>query len=431
MIFNEDHHEKDEQNFWIAYADLMAGLLFVFILLIGAIVIKYVFIQTDLQAIRADLQKEKEALGMSEDALADKKERLKAVKERLTTAREENIHLAFELNRLQEQYTAEQAALKLSKAESAEHLQQLQMHSAQSADRLRQIQKREAEIATKIEQISLNTVEIEKLKRLLFDYELHQKTLQEINQQLQAKNKNIQRSLDHALTTSRTLSTSLTSSQEQLDRSAHVIELRDEELAMLEQKLLQKSKIHQKLVEDLNITKVKIQNLTGIKVKVVARLKEELGDSIRIDPKTGAMRFSSNILFTQGTYALKEDAKQELSQVLHRYIGTLLLDEEMRRYIDVITIEGHTNSDGDYLYNLALSQKRALAVMEFLYSQDFADEELFRTYLSASGRSFADPVLNTLGKEDKDASRRIEITFRIKSEQAVKELAHFLNRSNE
>jgi len=94
----------------------------------------------------------------------------------------------------------------------------------------------------------------------------------------------------------------------------------------------------------------------------------------------------------------------------------------------VITIEGHTNSDGDYLYNLSLSQKRALAVMEFLYAQDFADEQLFRTYLSASGRSFADPVLNESGKEDKDASRRIEIKFRIKSEQAVKELEHFLNR---
>ncbi|RLA71953.1 MAG: hypothetical protein DRG24_04250 [Epsilonproteobacteria bacterium] len=412
-MFQEDH-QHDEQNFWIAYADLMAGLLFVFILLIGAIVIKYVFIQTDLQAIRADLQKEKEALGLSEDALADKKQRLKTMKDKLAAARQENIHLAFELNRMQEQYAAEQEALKLSKTESAERLQQLQMYSVQSADRLRQLQAREAEIATKIEQISLNTVEVEKLKRLLFDYDLREKTLQEINKELQVTNA--------------TLSKSFASSQEQLDHSAHVIELRDEELAMLEQKLLQKSKAHQKLVEDLNITKVKIQNLTGIKVKVIGRLKEELGDSIRIDTKTGAMRFSSNILFNQGEFTLKEGGKKELSQILYRYIGTLLLDESIRRDIDMVTIEGHTNSDGDYLYNLALSQKRALAVMEFLYSLDFADEQLFRTYLSASGRAYADPVLDKNGKEDKDASRRIEIKFRIKSEQAVKELEHFLNR---
>jgi chemotaxis protein MotB len=35
-------------NFWISYADLMAGLLFVFILLIGAIVSKSIILKTDL-----------------------------------------------------------------------------------------------------------------------------------------------------------------------------------------------------------------------------------------------------------------------------------------------------------------------------------------------------------------------------------------------
>jgi chemotaxis protein MotB len=37
--------------------------------------------------------------------------------------------------------------------------------------------------------------------------------------------------------------------------------------------------------------------------------------------------------------------------------------------------------------------------------------------------------LDKNGKEDKDASRRIEIKFRIKSEDAVRELESFLNRS--
>ncbi len=290
-----------------------------------------------------------------------------------------------------------------------------------SEEDTRILRMREAEVATKIEQISLNTTEIEKLKRLLFDYELREKTLADLNKELR-------NSFNIAQDKNREFSEKLISSQKQLEQNVHVIKLHDEELAMLEAKLLEKSKAHQKLVEDLNITKVKIQNLTGIKVKVVGRLKEELGDSIQIDTKTGALRFSSNILFNQGKYRLKEGAKKELSKILHRYISTLLLDESIRRYIDIITIEGHTNSDGSYLYNLALSQKRALAVMEFLYSLDFASEQLFRSYLSASGRAFADPVVDKNGIEDKDASRRIEIKFRIKSEQAVKELENFLNR---
>ena len=38
-------NQNNDENFWISYADLMAGLLFVFILVIGAIVIKYVYAQ--------------------------------------------------------------------------------------------------------------------------------------------------------------------------------------------------------------------------------------------------------------------------------------------------------------------------------------------------------------------------------------------------
>ena len=53
MYKNNDEQSND--NFWISYADLMAGLLFVFILIIGAIVIKYLYTQTDLQAIKTDL----------------------------------------------------------------------------------------------------------------------------------------------------------------------------------------------------------------------------------------------------------------------------------------------------------------------------------------------------------------------------------------
>lgn len=395
MIYKNDG-EDDTQNFWISYADLMAGLLFVFILLIGAIVVKYVFIQTDLQAIRVDLEKEKAALNMSEDALADKKSRLQQLNEKLQSSKDENIHLAFELGRAQRLYEESQSALRLS----------------DEALGLSEEKKREmelvyqAKITAKVEEIRLDSDEIETLKQLLFDYELQEKETTQKNSRLLAE---------------------AATAKEREDKSVHTLKLKDGELALLEEKLMAKSKAHQKLVEDLNITKVKIRNLTGMKIKVASTLKDAMGDSIHIDPKSGAMRFSSNILFNQGEYTLKEGSKRELKQVLDKYIHTLLLDDSIRKHIDQITIEGHTNSDGSYLYNLQLSQKRALAVMEFLYSLDFSNEQLFRKYLSASGRAYADPVFNG-EKEDKDASRRIEIKFRLKNEQAIKELESFLNR---
>jgi len=114
--------------------------------------------------------------------------------------------------------------------------------------------------------------------------------------------------------------------------------------------------------------------------------------------------------------------------MIKKYIQTLLFDDNIRQYIDSITIEGHSDSDGTYLYNLALSQKRALEVMKFLYESDKQNSALYGRYISASGRSYSDMILNEFGDEDKEASRRIEIKFRIKNEQAVKELENFLNK---
>ena len=61
-----------DQNFWVSYADLMAGLLFVFILLIGAIVFKYVYMQTDLKGIKSDLEEQTRVLRLSQEELLQK-----------------------------------------------------------------------------------------------------------------------------------------------------------------------------------------------------------------------------------------------------------------------------------------------------------------------------------------------------------------------
>src|SRR5574344_1106754 len=53
-------NQNNEENFWISYADLIAGLLFVFILVIGAIVIKYTISKNNLEI-------EKKALSSSEE----------------------------------------------------------------------------------------------------------------------------------------------------------------------------------------------------------------------------------------------------------------------------------------------------------------------------------------------------------------------------
>ena len=322
-----NNEQKNEENFWISYADLMAGLLFVFILVLGTIVIKYVYTQNNLE-------KEKLALNQTQEELTDKNEVLNS------------------LNAL--------------------------------------IKKLEDEKSELSSTVKLNNDELQRLKDLIVGYEAKDKEQQETNTKL-----------------------------------AGQITLKDEELLVIANKLLDAEKTHQKTVEEFNITKDKIKRLTGIKLNVIKKLKEKLGNSINIDEKSGAIKFSSNILFDQSAYKLKDSSKKELDVVLKKYISTLLEDNEIRKYIHGITIEGHTNSDGSYLSNLQLSQQRALEVMQFLYESNSIDKDLLNKYVSSSGKSSSDLIYKN-GVEDKDASRRIEIKFIIKNEEAVKELQNYL-----
>ena len=50
--------QNGDQTFWISYADLMAGLMFVFMLIIGAVVVKYVLTQSDLKKLELNLKEQ-------------------------------------------------------------------------------------------------------------------------------------------------------------------------------------------------------------------------------------------------------------------------------------------------------------------------------------------------------------------------------------
>ena len=330
-----NNEQKNDENFWISYADLMAGLLFVFILVLGAIVIKYIYTQSNLE-------KEKYALNQSQEELISKTEVLNKLNSLIKNLENEKTQLSNQLSKSNET-------------------------------------------------INLNNEELQKLKDVLLGYELK----------------------DKDQTT-------------ELENRQNQITLKDSELTVLVNKLLEQEKAHQKTVQEFDITKAKIKTLTGIKINVIKKLKEKLGKSINIDEKSGAIKFSSNILFDQGAYKLKEESKKELNGVLKNYISTLLEDKEIRKYIHGITIEGHTNSDGSYLSNLQLSQQRALEVMQFLYESNTINKELLNKYVSSSGKSSSELIYNKDGSEDKDNSRRIEIKFIIKNEEAVKELQNYL-----
>ncbi|MGH2326808.1 OmpA family protein [Campylobacter taeniopygiae] len=308
---------KEDNNFWIAYADLMAGLLFVFILLIGAIVVKYVLTQSDLREIKDSLTKQEARLEENKQELKNK----------------------------------EAIVFKLSS----------DLNNASSALDLANLQKAELEAnITSYKQLS-----------------------QDLNSTLDNKDKQILILLGQ-------------------------LEKKDEELSNLQ--------------EEFKQAKEKIQNLGLIRENLSKELQKKLDNNITINDKTGAISLPAEVLFDKDSYVLKNEAKAKLRKILSEYFDAIMNDPKILSNIENIIIEGHTDSDGSYIYNLDLSQKRAYEVMNFIYS--FYKDPRLQKLLMASGRSFSDPIMSN-GVEDKDKSRRIEIKFSIKNDNALKDVENF------
>ncbi|EAK9945777.1 hypothetical protein A0Y81_01480 [Campylobacter lari] len=314
MIKNNSNNE--ENNFWIAYADLMAGLLFIFILLIGAIVVKYVLTQSDLQIIKENLQKQEERLRENKEELNQKEDILKNLSQKLN-----------------------------------------------------------------------NT----------------SSTLDDVNKQKQALEANITK-------LNQDLNSSLDEKDQQIFALLERLNKKDEEIKELER--------------NFDEAKSKIKELGLIKENTIKNLQAKFDTNITLDSNTGAIVLPSEVLFDTNSFTLKAQAKENLKTILTQYFDNILTDENILNSIENIVIEGHTDSAGSYIYNLDLSQKRAYAVMSFIHS--FYKDPRLQKLLMASGRSYSDVIMKD-GKEDKEASRRIEIKFNINTNNALEKVEKYLD----
>lgn len=170
-----------------------------------------------------------------------------------------------------------------------------------------------------------------------------------------------------------------------------------------------------------------IEEVLGVKTKLIEELNNAFNDSnleMEIDPQTGAIRFSDGVFFDYGSSEVSIEGRENLESFVPLYIKVLLSDE-FHDHISQIIIEGHTDSDGPYLYNLELSQNRSFAVVESIFSKqfpEFKEKEELRLLITSNGRSFTVPMKDKNGKIDNDKSRRVEFQFRLKDEEVIKKI---------
>ena len=190
----------------------------------------------------------------------------------------------------------------------------------------------------------------------------------------------------------------------------------------------QQSALDEKTAQ-LKDQQAQIDQIIGVKADVIEALKNEFSKNninVDIDAQTGALTLEASVMFDYDQAELTDAGKQALEQILPIYCKVLLQDDYMK-YLAEIIIDGYTDTDGDYSYNLQLSQQRSLAVAQYLLDiqgnfLDATQSQNLEKYLTVNGHSMANPVLDADGNVDKDASRRVEVKFRLKDDEMIDEL---------
>ena len=189
--------------------------------------------------------------------------------------------------------------------------------------------------------------------------------------------------------------------------------------------------------QNLDAQQAQIDNLIGVRSRIIEDLRDEMRsanlDTV-VDRQTGAITFTSSVLFDYNSSDLKDSGKAWLDSFLPVYVHTLL-SEENQDYVAEIIIEGHADMSGDYLSNLNLSQQRALSVVSYFLSDTFygltaQEKEQLRSIVTANGRSWVDPVYNEDGTVNMEASRRVEFKFRLKDAEMIAEMSSILEQND-
>ncbi|MFC4409005.1 flagellar motor protein MotB [Chungangia koreensis] len=184
--------------------------------------------------------------------------------------------------------------------------------------------------------------------------------------------------------------------------------------------------------EDLAEKQKQIDAVTNVKNDIIAALAAEFEGSnvkIEVDRQTGAIRFPGSILYEYNSSDISPTGKQFLEEFVPKYFS-IILQEKYKDEISNIIIEGHTDKDGSYIYNLNLSQNRAFSVVKTIYGSDFPsfpEKELSQQYVTANGRSYTVPILKEDGSYSPENSRRVEFLFRLKEEERMEEIQKLVN----
>jgi chemotaxis protein MotB len=386
---------KESGSYWMSYSDMMSALLLMFVLLLFLTFTRYTTMQQSKEQELADKQA---LLESQEYALETAQTQLAERQTELATATQ-NLNLQqLRLDEQQGEIDTKNAAL--SQQELDMIAQQAQLDAAQAA-----LDEKDAQLTSQAEALRLAQEQI--------DTQANALAL-------------TQTEIDNARIMLSSLEATLASRETALNTQSDELVSQQTRVADLEALLTQQK-------TSMEAQAAQIEELVGVRTRIIRQLRDAFsgeGLSVAVDVNTGAIVMDSTVFFDTDRAALTAEGRMLLGQLLPVYLRTLMQSENAEFVSDII-IEGHTDSDGSYEHNLDLSQRRAQAVVTYCLSDAFTgltaeEKDKMRLLISANGCSESRLIYDANGAEDKAASRRVEIKFRLKDAEMIQNLSEML-----
>lgn len=191
-----------------------------------------------------------------------------------------------------------------------------------------------------------------------------------------------------------------------------------------------------------------MQDFQNSKIELLSELRKEFNEDFKqskwnavLDSNDLSIKFvDERILFDYNKSEIKSEFKVILSDFLPRYLK-IILQKKYTDRIGEVRIEGHTSTEGGYIYNLKLSQERTRNVMEFLLGLDFYknlnDEEKKRLqyWITANGLSYGrsldrsgQQTYKTNDTADNIKCRRVEFRIVTTSDELIRKAIININK---
>lgn len=184
---------------------------------------------------------------------------------------------------------------------------------------------------------------------------------------------------------------------------------------------------------ELTALRSRVQGIAVLRMDVLQKVKRSIDSQLHNKTGMGAriadngnITIDESLVFEVDAYTVRPSAKPFLN-ALAKALSNVLDDPEVRKNIDVILVQGHTDERGTIEYNRELSAKRANAVLNYMFHSQQSLARDYGQYFASSAYSEFRPLAQGKTEAAFQQNRRIEISVVLKDSGIRSVIDEYIN----